>query len=529
MQTYDVVIVGGGHNGLVCGAYLARAGYKVCVLERRETLGGASATEEVWPGYRVNTAAHMLGLLQPRIIRDLELQAFGYEVLKPPPTIHVVDGAGAVPVWGDRARMAAEIARFAPQDAGAFTAYSAHLAALGVHFRRLLWEIPFTPSDLSLRGLMRKAAFAVRNRGMIRHLQAVTDLMAMSAHDYLGRWFSSAEMMTIMGYYPAAGSGQSTTIYTPGTAFFLLRGNILEPDPTTGGTGLVRGGMGMVPQAIAASAARFGLETRTAATVERILVRNGKATGVALASGEELQARAVIANAAVQTVFGTLVDPAEVPADYHAAATALRCATTAFKVHLGLRGLPTPAPDCAHPDVPTPAQFTAAPSIAYLDRAYADMLAGRVSDAPYMTIQIPTVVDPSLAPTGHHMMSIYGGHVPRSSDGIDQEALRATVLDRAIRTAERYYPDLAGLVEHTQVLLPSDYERVIGLPGGSPHHLDLTPDQLFFRRPVYGFADYTTPVTGLFLCGASTHPGGGVTGVPGHNAARVVGTTLRRR
>jgi phytoene dehydrogenase-like protein len=524
MEQFDAAIIGGGHNGLVCGAYLARAGHSVCVLERRSNLGGAAATEELWPGYRVNTAAHMLGLLQPRIIRDLELRDFGFEVLPAPPSIQFLDGVGPVRNWGrDVEKMTAEIARFSRADADAYPGFVAHLQALGPIFRQLLWEIPSTPSDLSVRGLIAKAGFLYRNRGLLTHARDVTDLMTMNANDYLSRWFESDATRTILGYYPSAGAGQSVGIDTPGTAFFLMRPFFLEPDPSAGGTGLVKGGMGMVAEAIHASAKRFGLRARTDATVERIIVDGGRAVGVILADGGEIRARAIVANAAVSHVFKDLANGADVPADYRKTVTGLRGAATSFKVHLAVEGRPL-----LKGVEETPVQLTVAPSMAYLERAYADMLSGELSSQPYMTVQIPTLVDPGLAPNGHHVLSIYGGHLPRLRPDDDAERVRDAVFARVVETIEHYFPAIGSTIRHRHVMLPVDYETQFGLPGGSPHHSDMTLDQLFFRRPAYGYADYTTPLDGLFLCGASAHPGGGVTGVPGHNAARIVARALRR-
>jgi len=529
MTDPDAVIIGGGHNGLVCGAYLARAGVRVSVLERRKILGGAAVTEEIWDGYRVNTAAHMMGLLQPKVILDLELARFGFEVIKPPPTVHLLENGASATLWPEPDRMAQEIARFSCQDAGRYVDYIAHLAALGPFFRRMLWEIPPDPSDLSLRGLMGKIGFGMRNMGLLRRFHDVSDLLTMSAHDYLSRWFEAEETKTILGYYPAAGSGQSVSIHTPGTAFFLIRGHIRDNTTPAGGTGLVRGGMGQVSDAIAASGRRFGMQIRTGAEVARVLVEDGVAKGVVLTSGEEIRARAVIANAAVQHLAGTLLDDAELPADYARSIRGLHGQSTAFKVHIGTSNLPRfrvcngTAPEAG------PAQFTVAPSVGYLERAYAEMRAGAISRRPFLTVQIPTVADPALAPEGRHILSIYGGHVPALTDAGNAAQTRARVLQTVEDTLAEHAALTPGWIEHSQVMLAQDYEEVFGLPGGNPQHFNLALDQMFFKRPARRFADYRTPVRGLYLCGASAHPGGGVSGVPGHNAARVVGKALGKR
>lgn len=527
---YDAVIVGAGHNGLVCGAYLAKAGLRVCVLERRALIGGACATEEVWPGYHVSTAAHMLGLLQPRVILDLELQKFGYEILATPPIVQPIEGAGPVVLWRETQRLARQFARFSAKDAAAYPRYIAHLASVGPIFRRLLWEIPFDPTARDPQSLRAMAMFAWRNRGIAGRFHDVADLITMSAHDYLGRWFESDAAKAILGYYPAGGSGLSVGFHTEGTAYFLLRGQLRENDTPAGGTGLVRGGMGAVAEAIARSGARVGMETRAGAEVARILVENGKAGGVVLADGEEVRAGLVISNASARHTFLNLIEEHAVPDDFRTRLTGFGGQATAFKVHLAVKELPRlegiEASDFGDGQ---PSQITIAPSVAWLEEAYADLQAGRPSRRPYLTVQMPSVVDATLAPKGCHLMSIYGGHVPSGPGADHGEATKEAVTRRVIETIRRFAPGWSGEYMHRHVMLSADYETQFGLPGGNPHHADLTLAQLFFRRPVPGFADHRTPVRNLLLCSASNHPGGGVTGVPGHNAARVALRSLGRR
>lgn len=530
MDQYDVIIIGAGHNGLVCGSYLAKAGLRVCALERRSMIGGASITEEVWPGYRVNTAAHMLGLLQPKVILDLELQQFGYEIVPTPPTVHMIEGAGPVVLWKEKDRLCSEIAKFSRKDAEAYPRYCAHLEKLGPVFRQLLWEIPFDPSSLSLRTVRDVLGFAWRNRGMMGTFHEVVDLMTMSASDYLTRWFESDAMKVVLGYYPAAGSGLSVSMHTPGTAYFLLRGNVRDNGTAAGGTGLVRGGMGTVSQAIARSGARFGLETRTDAEVTKILVRNGRAEGVVLKNGDEIRAKTVIANASAQHTFLDLVEEAALPSEFLTDIRGLKAQSTSFKLHLAVEKLPHyPELDAAGFGNGYPVQVCVAPSVAYLDAAYNDLQEGRMSRRPFLTVQAPTVADPDLAPEGFHLLSIYGGHVPAPSVLDHGETTRQAVFDTALDAIRQFAPDLPRDVLHRQVMLASDYEQIFGLPGGNPHHSDLSLSQIFFRRPARHYASYASPIGSLFMCGASTHPGGGVTGVPGHNAAKVVLKSLSLR
>ncbi len=527
---YDVVIVGAGHNGLVCGAYLARAGLTVCVVERRSLIGGACTTEEVWPGYKVSTAAHMLGLLQPRVILDLELQRFGYEVLATPPIVQPIEGAGPVVLWRETERLAAQLARFSARDAAAYPAYVDHLARIGPVFRDLMWEIPFDPSLTSPRNLLSMVKFGWRNRGMIARFHDVADLLTMSAYDYLRRWFESDAALAILGYYPAGGSGQSVGFHTDGTAYFLLRGQLRENNPAAGGTGLVRGGMGAVSDAIARSGARFGMTTRLDAEVAAILVRDGGAEGVVLANGDEIRGGMVISNASARHTFLNLVDHKALPEDFLKRLRGFGGRATAFKVHLAVAELPRlDGMQNAGFGPDSPSQITIAPSVSYLERAFADLQAGVPSKRPYLTVQAPSVVDDTLAPAGRHLLSIYGGHIPSGPDADHGEATKDAVTRRVIETIREFAPSWSGEYLHRHVMLSSDYEAQFGLPGGNPHHADLTLSQLFFRRPVPGFADHTTPIRDLFLCSASNHPGGGVTGIPGYNAARVVLRRLGKR
>jgi len=527
--TYDAVIIGGGHNGLVCGAYLAKDGHKVLVLERRELLGGASVTEELWPGYRVNTAAHMLGLMQPKIVLELELQKFGYDVIPVPPAVHLIEGTGPFVLWHDMDRLCREFERFSVRDAQAYPKYQVHLAQVAPALRDLMWEIPFDPTDMRPANLTRMAGFAWRNRKAWTKFHDIADLMTMSAYDYLARWFESEEVRIICGYYPAGAAGQSVSIHTPGTAYFLLR-NYLRPDiKEAGGAGLARGGMGNIPQAIAKSGKRFGLETRVNAEVEDVLIHEGQAVGVRLKDNNIIRSKAVISNAAAQHLFADLVAHEAAPQAFRHEVQQIHGQATTFKIHLAIeKPIPFEGLERAGYQHGNPVQVTLAPSIHYMERAYNQMHQRQLSERPYMTIQTPTLADPSLAPAGKHLLSIYGGHVPYG-EGVQDDQLREKVFETVLDTISTYAPKFNRQWIHRQILLSSDYERIFRLPGGSPHHGDLSLDQLFFRRPVRKFADYTTPVKGLFLCGSSSHPGGGVSGVPGYNAARVVGRALKAK
>jgi len=519
---YDAVIVGAGHNGLVCGTYLAKAGLSACVLERRPLIGGACVTEELWPGYRVSTAAHVMGLLQPKVILDLELAKFGFEVLPLPPQFHPLADGRHIILWSEQRRFCAELAKFSKKDAAAYPAYDAHLQRLGKIMQRLLWEVPPDPGSRRIADLRDLLLFAWRFREIGGRFYDLYDLMTMSAYEYLSRWFESDAAKIALGYYPGGAAGQSVSIRTPGTAFLLLRSQLRDSDTPAGGSGLARGGMGRIPEAIVRSGERFGLVVRVNAEVQSIIVRDGRARGVALASGEEIAGKLIVANADARQTFLSLLDPRSLPDAFVQDIRNFRATSTAFKVHLAVDRLPSYPAFEATPHFAYPAQMRVAPSVGYLEAAYDDMRQGRIARRPYLTVLAPSVVDASLAPQGRHILSLYGGHVPFEPADGGWENKRDEIFSAVREALSPYAPGFEKGILHLQILAPTDFEAIFGLPGGHPHHGEITLDQLFFRRPAPHYANYRSPVPGLYLCSASTHPGGGVSGVPGHNAARVI-------
>jgi len=521
-DTYDAVIIGGGHNGLVCGAYLARAGRKVLVLERRDLLGGAAVTEELWPGYRVSTASYTMALLQPKIILDLELQRHGFEVLKPPPMFMPLEGGRSLVFHDEMARTCQQIRAFSPKDADAYPRYREHMQRVGAVFRELLFEVPPDVEVKGVAGLLQLARFGWRHRRLRERVYDLYDVLTLSAYDYLARWFESDEMRAALGFY-ASGGGANSGIRSPGSAYVLLRGFIRDHGTAAGGAGFVRGGMGSISNAIAASGKAHGMQVRTGAAVASVTVEGGRATGVELATGERIAARTVISNASAQTLFRRLVRPAELPDDLLADVAHIRDESTVFKLNLALDRLPVfKGFDAAAFGFAYPAQVRIGPSTDYIEKAFDPAKYGDFARRPVMTLITPSVVDPTIAPPGKHVMSIMGQHAPyflrrRSWDDARGE-LRQATLD----TIEEFAPGFTACIAHEQLLTPVDFERIFDLPHGHVHHAELSADQIFFRRPVRHCADYRTPIRGLYQCGASTHPGGGVTGVPGHNAARVI-------
>lgn len=527
-QTYDALIVGGGHNGLVCGSYLARAGKRVCVLERRHQVGGAAVSEEVWPGYRVSVASYTMALLQPRIMLDLELARHGLEVIKPTPMTHFFDHDRYLVFSDSLEQVQRDIARYSPADATAYPLFREHMQKLGRVVMRLLWEIPPDPgaSDLKSRMSLLKFAWRYRNLGAAFH--DLYDALTLSAEEFLRRWFESEHVITALGFYASCG-GATTTIGEPGSAYILLRGYVRDHATQAGPAGFIRGGMGRISDAIASAGREAGMEIRCDSAVARIITRQGRACGVELESGETLPARTVVSNVPSKTLFQKLLSPQDSTAGFLRRIGQIRDRSTAFKVHIALNRLPSfTGFDGETAGFAYPAQLRIGPSLNALEASYARAKRGEITQEPALVVTTPSVLDDSVAPPGKHLMVVFGQHIPYRVAGREWTAEhRAHFIDSVLDTLSRYAPDIRDCVQDVDLLTPADLERVFGLPGGHVHHGELSADQAFFKRPVPGAADYRTPIKGLFQCGASVHPGGGVTGVPGHNAAKVILQAMR--
>ena len=520
MPKYDAVVVGGGHNGLVTAAYLARAGRRVLVLERRELVGGCAVTEEIWPGFRVSTAAYLTSLLQERIVRELDLERFGYRVdAKDPAFFSAFPDGRHFFMWQDRARTLVEIARFSPRDAAAYPAYEDQLERISRLVEGLLLVAPprFPPAGIG--DFLDYLKFAARLRGMSsRDLVALVKIFTQSAADYLDERFESPEIKVTLatdGVIGANGGPRS-----PGTAYILLHHSMGGVGGHRGLWGFVRGGMGAVSESIAASARVAGAEIRVNAPVARVLVRDGRARGVALESGEEIEAAAVASNLDPKATFLRLVEESDLDPEFRAAIVRFRIEGTSAKINLALNGLPD---FTALPGAPGPqhrATMHICPDIEYVERAWDDAKYGRPSQRPLLELTIPTLYDPSLAPPGRHIMGIFLQYAPYSLREGTWDDLREPFGDRVISLIEEYAPNIRAIVEHRQVLTPLDLERRFGITGGNIFHGEMSLDQMFSMRPVAGWARYRTPVEGLYLCGSGAHPGGGVMGAPGFNCAR---------
>jgi phytoene dehydrogenase-like protein len=531
-RRFDAVIVGGGHNGLVCAAYLAQRGLSVSVLERRALLGGAAVTEEFHPGFRNSTASYAVSLLQPKVIRDLRLAEHGLSiVLRPVSNFLPLPDGGHLVVGGGLAATQAEVAKFSRRDADALPAYYAMLARVSGVLRELLFATPPNVGS-GLHAMLDGWKVANRFRGLDLAAQRdVLDLFTKSAGEVLDRWFESDPIKAALGFDAVVGNFASP--YTPGSAYVLLHLAFGETNGQSGQWGHAIGGMGAITQAMAKECAARGVVLRTGAPVARVMVKAGYAIGVELESGEVVAAKRVVANVTPKLLFERLVAPEHVPADFRARIAGYRCGSGTFRMNVALSELPdfTALPGRA-PARHHGSGIVIAPSLGYMERAYFDAKTRGWSAQPIVELVIPSVVDDSLAPPGTHVASLFCQHVhpdlPSVAPGRTWDDARDEVADLMIETVNRAAPNFRASVLGRRALSPLDLEREFGLTGGDIFHGRLTLDQLFAARPVLGHANYRMPVRGLYLCGSGAHPGGGVTGVPGHNAAREILRDARR-
>lgn len=522
----DVVVIGGGHNGLTCAAYLSRAGLDVTVLEARATPGGAAATEEPWAGYRVSTASYVISLMPERIVSELELRRHGYRVsvLDPDYYIPYADGS-SLTLWGDARRCAAEIAKYSRADADAYVEFDRYLSRLGRLVHELLYVIP---PNLRLADALKWARLGGRLRHWSgRDLAEVVRLFTISASDFLEEWFEDARVKGALASQAIIGAW--TGPMSPGSAYVLLHHWMGSVEGHEGAWGWVHGGMGMIGTVMARSAAAAGAEVRMDARVARVTVDGDAASGVELEDGTLIRARRVVSNAHPTTTLRDLVGEAHLDAEAVRDLRRYRSRSGSVKVNLALEELPRPKGwDGPVPGDPHTGIFSISPSIEYLERAWDDAKYGRMSEHPYIEAVFPTVFEPGLAPEGKHIALCFTQFAPYDlAEGSWDEA-RDVYGRRVIDALTEHAPNVAGAVEHTEVLGPRDIERRFGLLGGNIFQGDMTPDQMFMMRPWPGYADYHTPVPKLYICGSGAHPGGGVMGVPGLNCATVVLKDARR-
>ncbi len=532
-RRFDAVVVGGGHNGLVCAAYLAGAGLAVCVLERRSVVGGAVVTEAFHPGFRNSAAAYTVSLLDPKVIRDLRLAKHGLRIVPRPLSnfLPLPDGRGLAIGGGPEATQAA-VATFSRRDAQTLPAYYAMLDRVAAVLRDLLHATPPNVGG-GMRGLLDAWKVAKRFRALdLAGQRDVLDLFTKSAGDVLDRWFESEPLKAAFGFDAVVGNFASP--YTPGSAYVLLHHVFGEVNGMRGAWGHAIGGMGSITQAMASECASRGVALRTSSAVARVVVKGGRASGVELESGEVVEARRVVAGVDPKRLFVQLVAPEHLPEDFRARIDGYRMASGTFRINVALSELPdfTARPGTA-PQPHHASGVIVAPSLGYMERAYFDAKTSGWSRAPIVEVLIPSVVDDTLAPPGRHVASLFCQHahpdLPAVMRGRTWDDARDEVADVMIDTVNAVAPNFRASVIARKAWSPLDLERDFGLTGGDIFHGALTLDQLFSARPVLGHANYRTPIPGLYLCASGTHPGGGVTGVPGHNAAREILRDARRR
>ena len=528
---WDAVVVGAGHNGLTAGALLARAGLSTLVTERRDVVGGCCVTEEIAPGCRASTTSYIASMLRPEVIRELGLGSHGLRMVPCEPALQVALDDGAVlAAWNDPGRTAAEIGRFSAADARSFAAADAELRALAARLQPLFTELPPDTRATGLRGYRELLRLGRRLRGLRgRELEGLTTLLTGSLGQFIDARFESRQAKALLlanNLY-----GKHGGPYQPGTlaglAFHLLSGG---EHAEQGFFGHVMGGMGAISDAIASAGRAAGMQIATGAPVERILVRGGRAAGVALADGTEIAAGTVLSGADPKRTFLGLLGKADLPGDFRAAVAGIRMDGPCGKVNLVLDAEPRVNGMPADASPGRRALFTLPPDLAVADHCYDRAKRGELADADQLFIDcvVASAVDGSLAPPGRHIMTCFVQYLPyRVADG-SWDGLRDELGDRVLARIGQFAPNVPGAVVARQVLTPLDLERVYGLTEGNIFHGDIAADQMFHMRPVPGWARYATPVRGLYLCGAGAHPGGGVTGAPGYNAARRVLADLRR-
>jgi phytoene dehydrogenase-like protein len=527
LSAFDAIIIGGGHNGLTCAFYLARAGLRTVVVERRDQLGGCAVTEEIdplaAPGCRVSTASYMASMLRPEVIRDLELGRHGLRMVASDPALQIALENGTVlPWWHDRARMRAALDAINPTDTRAFFELDDHLRQLARYLQPFFLEPPPDTGSRGLRGLLELLRVGRRFRGLDgRQLAELLEFLTGSLDQLLQRYFRSESIKRLIlanNLYGKHG-GPMDPGSAMGLLFHLLSGGEEEKQ---GFSGHVIGGMGAITQAMAAACREQGVELRTGSSVRNIRIRAGEAVGVELASGELLQAPRVISNADPKRTFLGLVGQEHLSEEFTRAVQAIHMDGPAAKVNLVLdqeprfTGMPKDAPPLQR------MLATLVPTLARTQANYNAAQCGRIDEDLWVDCVVPSLIDPGLVPPGRHVLTSFVQYLPYQPAGTSWDEQRERLGDRVVEIIGRYAPNVPGAVVARDVITPLDLERRFGITEGNIFHGDIRLDQLFFMRPLPGWAHYRTPVSGLFLCGAGTHPGGGVTGAPGFNAAKVV-------
>jgi phytoene dehydrogenase-like protein len=515
---FDVIVIGGGHNGLVHAAYLARAGKKVLVLERRHVLGGAAVTEEIFPGFKFSVCSYVVSLLRPEIIRDLDLPRHGLEILPLDGTFTPMPNGDYLWRVNDHGRTQREIARHSKLDAEAYDEFGKAMQAMCRFVKPILSMVPPDPATLNPKELMKMLFIGKRFQGMSsddKYNQV--QLMTMSAIDFLDQWFETDVLKATMS---ASGIiGTFLGVRSPGTAYVLLHHYMGEIDGAFRSWGFARGGTGAISNAIAEAALEAGAEIRKSAPIAQILVKNGRARGVALASGDEIEADVISSSVDPRLTFVRMIEKGNLSDEFLEEVNRYKFRGSSGKVNLALDALPN---FTSMPGEGTHLRgaMSISPSVEYMERAYDDAKYGNFSRRPYIDMVIPSLTDPSVAPPGKHVMSCFVQYAPyKLRPGLNWDGQKEAFGDTVINTIAEYAPNIKDIILHRQVVTPLDLERDFGLSEGNIFQGELSLEQLFFLRPVPGYARFRTPIKDLYLCGSATHPGGGIMGAPGRLAA----------
>lgn len=531
-RRFDAIIIGAGHNGLVCASYLAKHGIKPLVLERRPIVGGAAVTEEIAPGFRASIFSYLMSLLHPRIQADLDLKRHGLEIMPCSDMLAPLDGDDYIVFSDDVARTQASFARFNLHDAEIYPEFDRFLTENANIFRKLLWETPFDPTARDWKTFKQVAGFLKRNRRYGSKFFNVFDMLSMSAYDFLSEWFQDDRIKAVLAYYASIGTFAGPK--TPGSAYVIMH-HVMGENAGAGGWGFVKGGMGQISASLAAAAREAGAEIVTDSAIQEVRVAGGRVLGVTTTDGRDYDAELVISNASAKRLFLDLVGAEHLPGELVRDMENYRSLGTAFKMNIACERPPQYA--CLEKALAAdalngwsyPTYVHIAPDVNYLERAYDDAKHGWYSSEPFITPVCPTIVDDTLAPPGKHVVNLFGGHAPHTLTGgdwaVEKPKLEKIVLDMM----DRHAPGFSNDIIAKQFLIPEDIEAIVDLPQGHIFQGELSLDQLFFQRPAPHWADYRTPIHGLYLCGSSAHPGGGVSGIPGYNAAREVLKDAKRK
>lgn len=524
LGVYDAIIIGAGHNGLITAAYLAKAGHKVAVFEKRPIEGGCAVTEEKWPGFKISSLSYVNSLFRPDIVKELKLDQYGYEMLPRDPSSFTPFPDGRHLLLGPDKKMCLDqISKFSKKDAENYPKYEHALTEIAEVLEPMMRMVPLNPSKVSFTDIAAYGKFGFKNRGVLKDKWPdIMRFMTGSATDMLNEWFESDELKSTLATDAVIGANASPSM--PGTAYILFHHVMGECNGVRGVWGYMRGGMGGLTQSLAQACKSLGVDIHVNAGVEHIMVRDGAAVGVVVKGGREYQSNCVISNADPNITFNRLIDSKDLPEEFLRNVRRINYDSASVKINLALSELPN---FTAYPGITSGPQHRGTihicPSMQYIEEAYADSVVGRPSRNPILECTIPSAVDSTIAPAGKHVMNIFVQYGPYNlKNGLTWDNEREAFGDRCIDILSEYAPNIKNAVMHREILTPLDLEREYNLTGGNLFHGRLSLDQMFNMRPVPGFADYRTPLKGLYLCGSGTHPGGGVMGTPGLNASKAV-------